>query len=413
MPGRNTVKATKRARAPRNHAAWRLVNRAHAARDRIEAKLAQWFPEREFFMRSEGHVRFVRISTRLQAAIAAGIGAAVVMWVGLLGWALVAQIVAGSDRSSLLNREAAVASAESRVARYRADLRTVAGDLKRRQDFLEKAVQGVIGPIPDTLPKGTVSDSSGETARTVRKISQTMPEAVPLARIEARQIAFAERLTRFADDRARLASGAIRKVGLNPAAVLAEDARAQGGPLIRLTEANGGPLDPRFLRLAASLGQMSAMDTGLAHIPNTMPASFDYISSGFGVRTDPIEGGAAFHPGLDFKGPKGAPIYAAAAGTVSFTGGRQGYGNYVEISHGHGLVTRYAHMSRIIAHLGQPVTAGTPIGMIGSTGRSTGPHLHFEVRINDRPVNPRPFLEAPFPHVLPQNHVVGGTAPHG
>ena len=379
------------------------------ARVGLAAHLTRWFPEREFFMRSEGHVRFVRISTRLQATIAGGVGALVLVWVGVLGWALVGQSLAGADRRSLLEREAAVASAESRVARYRTNLDAVAGDLGRRQDFLEKAVQGMIRPIPGSLPKGSATDSSGETAKAVRKISQVMPEATGLARIEARQIAFAERLTRFADDRANAASGAIRKVGLNPQTVMAEDARAQGGPLIRI----GGNLDPRFLRLAASLGRMSAMNTGLAHIPNTMPASFEYISSGFGVRTDPIEGGAAFHPGLDFKGPKGAPIYAAAAGTGSFTGVRQGYGNCVEISHGHGMVTRYAHMSRIIAHLGQQVTPGTPIGAIGSTGRSTGPHLHFEVRVNDRPVNPRPFLEAPFPHVFQENHNDGGNANHG
>jgi murein DD-endopeptidase MepM/ murein hydrolase activator NlpD len=388
-------------------ALWRRLDQ------RLSGKLVRWFPEREFFMRSEGHVRFLRISTRLQARIAAGLAAMVLVWAGVLGWALIAQIIAGSDRRSLLEREAAVASAQDRVARYHANLDAVAGDLKRRQDFLEKAVQGVIGPIPDSLPKGTVSDSSSETARTVHKISQAMPQAAGLARIEARQIAFVERLTRFADDRANAADSAMRKVGLNPKAVVADDARAAGGPLIRLGSTGNGPLDPRFVRLAASLGRMSALNTGLAHIPNTMPASFDYISSGYGVRTDPIEGGAAFHPGLDFKGPKGAPIYAAAAGTVSFTGVRQGYGNCVEISHGHGLVTRYAHMSRILAHMGQQVGPGTPIGAIGSTGRSTGPHLHFEVRVNDRPVNPRPFLEAPLPHVFQETHTTNGGTNHG
>jgi murein DD-endopeptidase MepM/ murein hydrolase activator NlpD len=409
LSGRNVVKKRGTARALTAWVPAGVRSRWLVLRAQIVVRLVRWFPQREFFMRSEGHVRFLRISTRLQASVAAGVALAVLLWVGVLGWALVAQIVAGSNRQSLLTREAAVATAQSRVTRYRANLEAVAGDLKRRQDFLEKAVQTMIGPIPDTLPKGTVSDSSSETARTVRKISAVMPEAEPLARMEARQIAFAERLTRFADDRAHAASGAIRKVGLNPATVIADDARAEGGPLIRL----GAGVDPRFLRLAASLGQMSAINTALAHVPNAMPASFQYISSGFGVRTDPIEGGAAFHPGLDFKGPKGAPIYAAAAGTISFAGQRQGYGNCVEVSHGHGLVTRYAHMSRITAHPGQPVTAGTPLGLIGSTGRSTGPHLHFEVRINDHPVNPRPFLEAPFPHVFPENHDVGGASPHG
>ena len=105
------------------------------------------------------------------------------------------------------------------------------------------------------------------------------------------------------------------------------------------------------------------------------------------------------HRGLDFKGPTGAPIYAAAKGTVSFVGRKSGYGKVVEIRHGNGMTTRYAHMSRFNTKRGEQVDAGEVIGAIGSTGRSTGPHLHFEVRINDRAVNPRPLLET-APDVL-------------
>lgn len=365
--------------------------------DRVLARLRIWFPDREFFMRSEGHVRFIRVSTRVQAGIAGAVFGAVLLWVGVLGWALVATLFGFHDEASLLNREAAVASAESRVTKYRANLQTIASDLQKRQDFIEKVVQGAIGPIPQTLPRGTVSDSSGEAARTVRKISQVLPAATGLARIEQRQLAFVERLTRFADARAASATTAIRKVGLSPDMVARNDRSAQGGPLIRLATGPGLAIDPRFARLGVSLARMSVLDSGLARIPNTLPAKMDYISSGFGYRADPFDGGAAFHAGLDFKGPLGAPIYAAAAGTVSFTGVRQGYGNCVEITHGNGLMTRYAHMSRIVARLGDTVRPGAVIGAIGSTGRSTGPHLHFEVRVADRPVNPRPFLEAPLP----------------
>ena len=99
------------------------------------------------------------------------------------------------------------------------------------------------------------------------------------------------------------------------------------------------------------------------------------------------------HSGLDFRGLTGAPIHAAADGRISFVGQKSGYGNVVEVRHGNGLLTRYAHMSKFAAKVGQKVAAGDIIGAIGSTGRSTGPHLHFEVRINDRAVNPRPFLE--------------------
>jgi murein DD-endopeptidase MepM/ murein hydrolase activator NlpD len=178
-----------------------------------------------------------------------------------------------------------------------------------------------------------------------------------------------------------------------------DDTAAMGGPLERLTTSADGSLDPRFKRLGLSLARMDMLRRGLEGIPQVLPASLDMISSGFGYRTDPINGGGAFHPGLDFKGPIGAPIYAAARGRVSFVGQRSGYGNCVEIEHGNGLLTRYAHMSGFRTQIGTPVAAGDLIGVIGSTGRSTGPHLHFEVRINDHPVNPRPFLEV-APHVL-------------
>jgi hypothetical protein len=135
--------------------------------------------------------------------------------------------------------------------------------------------------------------------------------------------------------------------------IMASNRGAQGGPLIRLVTGPGNDVDPRFARLGASLERMSGLEDGLARIPNTLPASLEYISSGFGYRSDPFTGGAAFHAGLDFRGPIGAPIYAAAAGTVSFAGIRQGYGNCVEVSHGNGLMTRYAHMSRIGARVGK------------------------------------------------------------
>ncbi|MFY8196027.1 MAG: peptidoglycan DD-metalloendopeptidase family protein [Novosphingobium sp.] len=363
------------------------------------ASVRSWFPEREFFMRSQGQVRFIRISSRLQMGVAAGIAGAVLLWLIVMAATLFSQFTAARDHAALLEREAAVASAESRVKKYRGGLEGVADDLARRQDFIEKAIEGTIGELPRDLPQGTVSDSSGEAEKTVRKISMVLPEARRLAEVEARQLAFIERLTRFADARAVQAETAIRRVGLNPAMLRASTREAQagngmGGPLIRLFTGSDESVDPRFARLGASLERMAELEKGLRRIPNTLPASLEYISSGFGYRSDPFTGGAAFHAGLDFCGPVGAPIYAAAAGTVSFVGQRQGYGNVVEVSHGNGLMTRYAHMSRTEARIGQKVDAGGEIGKIGNTGRSTGPHLHFEVRINDRPVNPRPFLEA-------------------
>ncbi len=344
-------------------------------------------------MRSQGQVRFIKVSGRVQM-IGAGIVAALLLaWLGSMTAMAVSQYLSARDRLALLNREAKVATAESRVAEYRDDLKSVADDLTRRQDALEKMTEA----LPDDITAaGTVSDSSGEAAKTVDKVSAALPEAAGLARIEARQLALVERLTRFADRRSADAASRIRALGLDPKAMLArlDDRSAMGGPLIELFGPGRRNLDPRFVRLGVSLERMEALERGLAGIPQHSPASLEYISSGFGYRADPFTGGAAFHAGLDFKGPIGAPIYAAAAGTISFVGGQQGYGNTVEIDHGNGLMTRYAHMSGFRARVGQQVEAGQVIGLIGNTGRSTGPHLHFEVRINDRAVNPRPFLKA-------------------
>ncbi len=357
-------------------------------------RLRTWFPDREFFMRSQGQVRFIRISARLQM-IAAGVVAALLgAWLLTLIAMAIAQFSATRDRIALLDREARVTSAESRVSSYRHGVEGVASDLAKRQDFIEKMVEAHVGDLPTDAKAGeTVSDSASAAAETVKKVGLEVPGAAGLARLEMRQLAFVEKLTRLADRRAAQAANAMRRLGLNPATLAGSGRAAMGGPLLRLATSADGTLDPRFRRLGASLARMSALEHGLQGIPQVLPASLEYISSGFGFRADPFTGEGAMHAGLDFRGPVGAPIYAAAKGRVSFAGVRSGYGNCIEISHGNGLLTRYAHMSAFRARVGQTIAAGDTIGAIGSSGRSTGPHLHFEVRINDQPVNPRPFLE--------------------
>jgi len=359
-------------------------------------RLRAIFPDREFFMRSQGQVRFIKISSGLQIAAAAAVVTLLSAWVVTMAAMAISRYTSNQDRIALLEREAKVASAASRVEKYREGLDTVASDLARRQNFIEEIVKAHVGELPkDALEGETVSDSSGESEKTVKKISALIPEAGELVQIEVRQIAFVERLTRYADRRSAEAEAAISKLGLSPHLMLASaNLEGKGGPYLRLATSEDGSLDPRFRRLGASLARMDALERGLASIPQIHPSNIASISSGFGYRSDPFTGGAAFHAGVDFKGPKGAPIFAAAKGVVSYAGVRQGYGKCVEITHGNGLMTRYAHMSRIIASVGDKVDPGAVIGAIGSTGRSTGPHLHFEVRIHDRPVNPRPFLEA-------------------
>ncbi len=372
---------------------------------RVTTRLRTWFPDREFFMRSEGQVRFIKVSSRLQLFAAGGITALLLVWALTIAAMALSSYVSNQDRLSLLEREAKVATSESRLNAYGQDIGKVADDLKRRQTFIESVVDAHLGDLPKDAaaakPGETVSDSSSEAAQTVKKVSLALPQAAALAQVEARQLSLIEVLTRSADRRSAAAQAKLASLGLNSHAALAslDDKSAQGGPLLTLATSADGSIDPRFQRFGLSLARMDALERNVARLPQVLPASLDYISSGFGFRIDPFTGAGAFHPGLDFRGPVGAPIFAAARGTVSFVGQRSGYGNCVEIDHGNGLVTRYAHMSGFRTVQGKVVQPGEVIGLIGSTGRSTGPHLHFEVRINDHPVNPRPFLEA-VPHVL-------------
>lgn len=128
--------------------------------------------------------------------------------------------------------------------------------------------------------------------------------------------------------------------------------------------------------------------------PSGAPITEGYESSPFGMRIDPFTGELSFHPGIDFAGPEGEPVKAAAAGVVTWAGDRDGYGKMVEIDHGNGYSTIYGHSEKVLVHVGEMVKKGQEIALLGSTGRSTGPHVHFEVLYNGKPVNPARFVNA-------------------
>lgn len=358
--------------------------------------MREWFPDREFFMRSDGQVRFIKISSRLQMTAAGIVAVLALGWAGSMGVMAWSQYQANSELASFELEKAEVATAQERLNAYGADIDAVAEDLKKRQDFLD----AMLPILPEELRGAgeNVTDSSEETDETVEKVSALIPQARGLAEIEARQLAFVERITRYADYRAQKAEDALRALDLDPRAMTRDAEQAIGGPLEILATSTKGDLDPRFERMGLSLARMAALERAIDGIPQVVPAGSD-ISSTFGYRRDPFTRGGAMHNGIDFKGAVGSPILAAGNGVVTFAGWKGGYGKTIEIQHGNGMITRYAHMSRFEVTVGQEVEAGSKIGGIGSTGRSTGPHLHFEVRINDRAVNPRKFLEA-APDVL-------------
>ncbi len=351
-------------------------------------------------MRADGQVRFIKISAKLQMRVAAAAVAFVVMWLVALAVMAWGQYRAEADLASFAEEKARVATARERLNAYGGNLDKVVDDLQERQEFLEEMARMLPEDVvAEGAASGTVSDSTAEASKTVDKVSAMFPQARGLAEVEARQIAFVEKLTRFADARARRAEAAMRKLNLDPSVMSRQTQAAIGGPFEAILGGGGDDIDPRFERLGLSLSRMAVLERALDGIPQVVPATIENITSGFGYRRDPLNGHGAMHAGIDFKGAMGSPIFAAAEGKVTFAGWKSGYGQAIEITHGNGMLTRYAHLSRIGVTLGQSVAAGDTIGGLGSTGRSTGPHLHFEVRINDRAVNPRPFLEA-APDVL-------------
>lgn len=184
----------------------------------------------------------------------------------------------------------------------------------------------------------------------------------------------------------------LRAIGIRPKLPNGSD---MGGPLLPAVE---GPdawsvVDDANAVMTA-LTRFKAARDAVNLAPIFKPVTTARLSSTFGNRRDPFTGRRAFHSGIDFPVPTGTIVISAGEGRVIFAGKRSGYGNVVEISHGAGLITRYAHLSAFLVKEGQTVHAGTPIAKAGSTGRSTGPHLHFEVRREDKAVDPAAFLNA-------------------
>lgn len=192
-----------------------------------------------------------------------------------------------------------------------------------------------------------------------------------------------------------LVSPALNKISLNPTQAKSIDysrpeasdvyAPNSGGPLsIAEMDAEDAEIEKQLRRIQATSNQ--------AYIP-AMWAHMGKINNEFGFRRNPFGGRTyEFHGGMDIDGERGDQVIAPASGIVTEAGWKGGYGNMVEIDHGNGLKTRYGHLSRIEVQIGQELNRGQLMAFVGSTGRSTGPHLHYELRFNDRPINPRRFL---------------------
>lgn len=229
--------------------------------------------------------------------------------------------------------------------------------------------------------------------------------AVQLGEMQARMMRLdvqSERLAKLAGERKSVRDNAapLSSPVLNKAL-----SANRGGPLVRNAPLSEVELQKQIAELMAQIEfnteYLSDVEAKLLQqsvlkdtLPNSSPVEVAFNSSSYGWRIDPFNGNKAFHEGLDFTASTGTPIYAAAGGIVSSAEQTPDYGKIVKIDHGSGLETRYAHASKLTVKAGERVEKGQKVAEVGSTGRSTGPHLHYEIRLNGNPLDPRRYLKA-------------------
>jgi murein DD-endopeptidase MepM/ murein hydrolase activator NlpD len=348
--------------------------------ERLRERLDALFPERHLYLRQDGRMRAFVLTRKKQMMMAGGLAAAG-LWMGVCTAAMMIGMLQGpavaAPRAPLVT--AAQAGAPSAAA--------LAAQLERRHAALALLLAETKGA------PGAAQALTPPIARTLAAAATTSDPMAQLRTIEAGQ----EEVLRAADGFAR-----TRAARLRIALSLAGAPAPAGG--LQLTAAEAAPqlaslqLGPSFAdqvqRAAADLSEARALSDRAGRLPLAAPTRGGAETSGFGERTDPFTRHASFHPGLDFAGARMTPVLATAPGVVAFAGVRNGYGETVEIDHGGGYRTRYAHLARIAVRPGQHVAAGARLGGMGSTGRSTGTHLHYEVWVDGRAQNPARFVRA-------------------
>ena len=261
------------------------------------------------------------------------------------------------------------------------DLAALGARLEARADSLA----AMIGtPWSGDLHLRTAPDSGHHAALDSGQV------AIKFAGLEARQRAAVGAL-RGATERANnRAQAALAELGLAPAT---HAGTAVGGPFVQLAETALTPEDDIDL-LKDALARHRQLEAVTVRLPLRQPVEGPLnVTSGYGARRDPFYGRLALHTGIDLREDYGSAVRAVAAGIVTIAGPESGYGTLVEIDHGNGYATRYAHLSTVSVAVGQKLGAGAAIGQVGTTGRSTGPHLHYEVRIAGEPVDPARYLK--------------------
>ncbi len=396
----------------------RLAQRANAFVERV-------FPERQIYHRTEGRVRYLTLSTRTQLLMASA-SAVAITWVSYATLSVLlnghilneqsaeaAQLKAKYERW-LSEARAREASALALLQTRTTDFEAAASEFERRHNTLKGLLDHVVER--DTPGRSVAVREEGGDAvlmmasREDPTPRQARPTPAPqmalnnfagaeqLASMMSEQAGMLDQAERSAQARAENLRAVLNYTGVSADAVLGEADRGQGGPFVGLQASGVNASDPfygRYADVVSRVNEVDRLERAIASAPLGAPVGDTYrVTSGFGPRIDPIRNRPAFHGGMDFGAYRLAPITAAAPGRVSFVGWRGGYGRVVEVDHGHGFRTRYGHLHRANVRRGDEVNVGDRIGGMGSTGRSTGNHLHYEVWFKGKQYDPSKFLKA-------------------
>ncbi|NJC32682.1 murein DD-endopeptidase MepM/ murein hydrolase activator NlpD [Sphingomonas jejuensis] len=351
------------------------------------------FVARDLFIHNGRVLKRVRLSAGAQLAMAA-------VTLALVAWSLfAAAAMIGNAETGRHADVASMVAVQARLDRLKADADLRAERIELRQRFMAAMLAGERDgeELAAFLPP---ADGHAHAAPAIN---------APLVAAERRQLAFADAVRDYAEARYRETAQAVQGLGLSPRRVA-----AMGGPYEPLPEGDSADEgDPEFRAMFQSWARLNQLERGVMSVPSVKPVDNLTFTSLYGVRSDPFRGGRAMHAGVDIPGPVGTPIYATADGIVRRAGWASGYGNLIEIGHGRAIDTRYGHLSEILVQANSRVRRGDLIGRMGSTGRSTGSHLHYEVRLDGRPVDPTPFLRSSDFVLAVQDRVAAETAQGG
>lgn len=249
------------------------------------------------------------------------------------------------------------------------------------------------------LPTGDVTRIGEDRQLLERKVDEIQDT---LNRLRTSNADFVKESVHLAGTRLKEVEKTLARVGVDPDRLIKGNRGAtkpfspygMGGPFVPLIGEMAEDLPAEMAALHSTITRWDELKAAMSRLPLAIPLESAEITSAFGRRSDPINGLTGTHEGVDFGAPMGSPVRATAIGKVTYAGRRSRYGLTVDIDHGSGISTRYAHMSRVTVKLGQKVDRNTIIGALGNTGRSTGPHLHYEVRVDDQARDPLKFIAA-------------------